>query len=75
METARSGGHAVTAVSDCCRGRIVVKLNTGVEAAFPADLAEGLRGASEDALAEVEITPSGLGLHWPSSTPTSTFRR
>jgi hypothetical protein len=65
METARSGGHAVTARFDRRRGRIVVKLNTGVEFAFPAELAEGLRGASEDALAEVEITPSGLGLHWP----------
>jgi hypothetical protein len=53
METARSGGHAVTARFDRRRGRIVVKLNTGVELAFPAELAE------------VEITPSGLGLHWP----------
>jgi hypothetical protein len=63
MEAARSGGYATAARYD--RGRIVVKLNTGLEMAFPPELAEGLQGAGEDALAEIEIAPSGLGLHWP----------
>jgi hypothetical protein len=45
--------------------RIVVRLNTGVELAFPPALAEGLAGAAPDDLAEIEITPGGLGLHWP----------
>ncbi len=65
MEAARSGGYATAARFDRRRGRVVVKLNTGVELAFPADLAEGLHGASENALSQIEITPSGLGLHWP----------
>jgi hypothetical protein len=40
-------------------------LNTGVQLAFPARLAEGLAGAPPESLAEIEISPSGLGLHWP----------
>jgi len=65
MESVRAGGFAVAARYDRRRSRVVVKLNTGVELAFPAALAEGLRGASADSLSDVEISPSGLGLHWP----------
>jgi hypothetical protein len=65
MEATRAAGHAIAARYDRRRGRVVVELNTGVELAFPAELAEGLRGGSPDALAKVEISPSGLGLHWP----------
>jgi hypothetical protein len=43
----------------------VVTLNTGVQVAFPARLAEGLAGASPESLAKIEISPAGLGLHWP----------
>jgi hypothetical protein len=39
--------------------------NTGVELTFPTQLAEGLADASPDSLAEIEISPAGLGLHWP----------
>ena len=28
-------------------------------------LAQGLSDASPDSLAEIEISPAGLGLHWP----------
>jgi hypothetical protein len=61
----RAGGYAVAARYDRRRSRVVVKLSTGVELAFPAELAQGLRSASDRALAEIEISPSGLGLHWP----------
>jgi len=44
---------------------VVVGLNTGVEFGFPAKLAEGLSGASPESLSEIEISPAGLGLHWP----------
>ncbi len=44
---------------------MVVGLNTGVEFGFSAELAEGLSGASPDSLSEIEISPAGLGLHWP----------
>ena len=42
-----------------------VALNTGVELAFPTRLAEGLAGASPENLADIEISPAGLDLHWP----------
>jgi hypothetical protein len=32
---------------------------------FPAELAEGLAGASPKDLAEVQVTPSGAGIRWP----------
>ena len=65
MEASRAAGYALAARYDRRRSRVVVKLSTGVELAFPTELAEGLRGAAEDALANIEISPSGLGLHWP----------
>jgi hypothetical protein len=65
MDAQREGGHAVSARYDAKRARIVVALDTGVEVAFPAERTEGLAGASPADLAEIEISPSGLGLHWP----------
>jgi hypothetical protein len=65
MQELRLAGHALTAHYDQGRARVVVSLNNGVELAFPPELAEGLAGASADDLAEIEISPSGLGLHWP----------
>jgi len=65
METQRQASHAVSARYDRRSSRIVVALNTGVQIAFPADLAEGLAGASAADLAQIEISPAGLGLHWP----------
>lgn len=61
----RQHGHAIAARYDRRRARVVVSLNTGVELAFPPVLAEGLADASPGDLAKIEITPSGLGLHWP----------
>ncbi len=61
----REAGHAVSARYDRRRSRIVVALSTGVELAFPAALAEGLAGAAPEELAEIEVSPTGLGLHWP----------
>lgn len=65
MQALRETGHAVSARYDRRRSRVVVALNTGVELAFPTRLAEGLAGASPDDLGEIEISPAGLGLHWP----------
>ncbi len=61
----RQAGYAVAARFDRRTSRVVVKLNTGMQISFPARLAEGLAGASPDELATIEISPSGLGLHWP----------
>ncbi len=62
----RDVGHAVSARYDRRRSHVVVDLNTGVELAFPAKLAEGLSRASPESLSEIEISPTGLGLHRPS---------
>ena len=35
------------------------------DASFAPRLAEGLAGASAEDLAAIEVSPSGLGLHWP----------
>jgi hypothetical protein len=65
MAAQRQAGYAVTARYDRRRARVIVTLNTEVQVSFPVRLAESLAGASPDQLAEIEITPSGLGLHWP----------
>lgn len=65
MQTLRAHGHAVAARYDRRRARVVISLNTGVEVTFPPKLAEGLADADPGDLAKIEITPSGLGLHWP----------
>jgi hypothetical protein len=61
----RQAGHAVSARFDRRSKRVVVDLNTGVQFAFPVKLAEGLAQATPESLSEIEITPAGLGLHWP----------
>ena len=57
--------HAVAARYDRRVSRIMVTLSNGLELAFPPYLAEGLAGAKPDDLAVIELTPAGLGLHWP----------
>jgi hypothetical protein len=44
--------------------RIMVNLTNGALFGFPADMGQGLQGASPEELAAVEVSPSGLGLHW-----------
>ncbi|AFY60226.1 DUF2442 domain-containing protein [Synechococcus sp. PCC 6312] len=45
---------------------IEIELKTGVRASFPIHLLQGLQGATSEQLADVEISPSGYGLHWKS---------
>jgi hypothetical protein len=65
MAALRQAGHAVSARYDQHSGRVVVDFNTGVQFAFPVKLAEGLADAAPESLGQIEITPAGLGLHWP----------
>jgi hypothetical protein len=64
-EAIRQRGYAVRARYDAKRGMVVVALNTGIELSFPAALTQGLTGASTRDLAQIEVTPDGLALHWP----------
>jgi hypothetical protein len=57
--------RAESARYDQRTGRIVVSLSNGLELGVPAALAEGLRGARAADLSEIEVSPTGLGLHWP----------
>lgn len=65
VQAHRQVGYAVAARYDRRTSRVVVTLNTDVQISFPPRLAEGLAGASPDDLTAIEISPSGLGLHWP----------
>ena len=55
----------IAASYDRGRGKIMISLDIGIDLALHPGLTEGLRGASATDLSEIEITPSGLGLHWP----------
>jgi hypothetical protein len=46
-------------------GRIRVELNNGCAFEFPVEQAQGLAGAKVAALRSIQISASGLGLHWP----------
>ena len=56
---------AVTARYDRRVGRVVVGLSSGLEIAFKPHDVQGLQDARPAQLADIEITPSGLGLHFP----------
>ena len=47
------------------RDRVVVGLNTGIEITFRPRDAQGLERAKPDQLDTVEISPTGLGIHFP----------
>ncbi|MGH7551406.1 MAG: DUF2442 domain-containing protein [Longimicrobiales bacterium] len=57
---------AIRAVYNREDRRMHIDLSSGALFAFPVDLAQGLAGAEDDDIANVEITPSGHGLHWPA---------
>ena len=57
--------RAIAARYDRRVSRVMVSLSNGLELAFPPHLAEGLVDARPADLAAIEITPTGLGLHWP----------
>jgi hypothetical protein len=60
-----AGPRAVEARYDRRRSRVVIRLDNGLELAFPPALAEGLGDGATADLSLIEISPSGLGLHWP----------
>jgi Protein of unknown function (DUF2442) len=56
---------AVAAHYDRRCDRVVVNLNNGVELAFPPHIAQGLEAAKPSDLTDIEISPSGFGIHFP----------
>ncbi|HZP25249.1 MAG TPA: DUF2442 domain-containing protein [Terriglobales bacterium] len=60
-----STSPAIAAQYDRQSGRIIVALQSGIEVSFSPSNAEGLENARPAQLREIEISPSGLGLHFP----------
>src|SRR5579863_825116 len=58
--------RAVSAHYDRKTGRIVIHLSSKLIVSFSPTDAEGLEGAEPAQLKEIEITPSGFGLHFPA---------
>lgn len=61
----RAGPVAKTARYDRRRNRIVIALSSGLEIAFHPEAAQELQQATPRQLGEIEISPSGLGVHFP----------
>ena len=51
---------------DASQDRVVIELTNGATFSFPPAIAQGLRGASAEALAAVTVRPGGRALHWES---------
>jgi Protein of unknown function (DUF2442) len=58
--------RAVKAWYELTSARVFIEIKNGVVMGFPHELLEGLELATPEQLAEVEVTPSGYGLHWES---------
>jgi hypothetical protein len=61
----RTTATAVAACYDRRISRIVIRLSSGLEVAFSPHDAEGLEEARPADLDAIEISPSGLGIHFP----------
>ena len=62
----QKGPVAVAARYDQQAGRVVIELDSGLEIAFRPQHAQGLEAATPADLSEIEISPSGQGLHFPA---------
>jgi hypothetical protein len=60
-----AGPVAISARYDRRIDRVVIALSTGIEIAFAPHAAQGLETARPADLDAIEISPSGLGLHFP----------
>jgi hypothetical protein len=60
-----SSPRAVAARYDRRLGRVFISLSTGIDVAFAPGDAQGLEKAKPADLSVIEISPSGLGLHFP----------
>lgn len=60
----RTEPRARAATFDPATRRVRIELKNGCVFEFPADLGQGLRGASADDLAQIEVFPGGIGLRW-----------
>ncbi len=64
-ERLRNTPIATNARYDRSTDRVVIGLSSGIELAFRPRHAQGLEHAKPPQLAKIEITSSGLGIHFP----------
>jgi hypothetical protein len=64
-ERQRTTPRAISAVFDEGQGKIVIELSTGLTISFYPRDAQGLEEATPADLKDIEISPSGFGLHFP----------
>lgn len=57
--------RALSARYDARKKCVVIELANGSSFSFPPHLAQGLGHARPAELANIEISPQGIGLHWP----------
>ena len=57
--------HALAAEYDRATGRVVIHLSSRLDVSFSPRDAQGLANAKPSQLDEIEISPSGLGIHFP----------
>jgi hypothetical protein len=60
-----AGPTAISARYDRRSGRVVVRLTSGLDVGFSPSDTQGLETAKPAQLDAIEISPSGLGLHFP----------
>jgi len=61
----RKTPHARSVHYERKRDQVVIDMNTGIEVAFHPRDAQGLEHAKPHELDVIEISPSGLGIHFP----------
>ncbi|HEU0298164.1 MAG TPA: DUF2442 domain-containing protein [Longimicrobium sp.] len=64
QEADRTEPRAAGASFNADTGRVRIDLTNGCAFEFPAEVAQGLRGAAPEELACVEVYPGGEGLRW-----------
>ena len=57
--------HAVSARYDRASGKVVVNLSSKLTLSFSPQDAQGLENATPAQLEEIELSPSGFGVHFP----------
>jgi hypothetical protein len=64
-ELQREFPHAVSARYDRASGKVVVELSSKLTLSFSPQDAQGLENAKPAQLEEIELSPSGFGVHFP----------
>ena len=57
--------HAVSARYDRASGKVMIELSSKLTLSFSPQDAQGLEGAKPSELDEIELSPSGFGVHFP----------